>query len=456
MSFLGNWDMLTLILLSLTALFIGALVFFCSLKRYELAIALILISPWAHWLFTPNIREGDIESMAPTLGTYIRISIVALAGIIGIFQLLRLRPGSNNGGSPYLLLFGGFVLYALFSTIYSIDKKYTFVRSSEFVFFFLFLLGFYYWLKDKTRLDKTLNIYFVIMICGIFINVVTFVLFPGRVWSLMMPDRFQGLFSHPNTLGAFCMLSYPVLMWKYHRLSSVGKVFILFLFCVVLCMHILSGSRASLITAGLGFFLWYLIFNRANLNSLAKILSLAMIILFGVVLLLQSRPASLKREAADVTNLAGRPEFWRSCIQLIKERPILGYGYGVGGKIWSDPRFYRPEEFLWVGSARSSLHNGYLSIVIGLGFAGLLTWLSLVLIPTWQIMRLDPCGYKALIVVILFQGMVLNCFETSIVSGSQITTSLVFWLFLIMAQKLPFGALPDRTNGLPAIGLAQK
>lgn len=456
MNFFENGDILTIVLLSAIGLLIAAVIIFYSLKKYELAIALILLSPWAHWLFSPPVHEGDMESIAPTLGTYIRISIVALAGIIGVFQLLKLKSSSHNRSPSYLLLLGGFVLYALLSTVYSIDKKYTLVRSSEFLLFYFFLLGFYYWLKDKTRLDRTLNIYFMITTCGIIMNIIALVLFPGRVWSWLMPDRFQGILEHPNSLGAFCMLSYPVLMWKYRHSSPIGKVLLLFLFCIVLFMHILSGSRASLAASVLGFFLWFLIINRANLNSLGKVLSLSLIILFGVALLLQSRPGSLKRGSADITGLTGRTEFWQGCVQLVKEKPVTGYGYGVGGKVWIDPRFYKTGQFLWSGSARASLHNGYLSMAIGLGFVGLVIWLILVLIPTWRVMRLDACGYKAFVVVMLFQGMVLNFFETSIVSGSQIITSLVFWLFLIMAQRLSFFSSPMKVNELQAAGFVPK
>jgi O-antigen ligase len=446
MGFLGDYDILILILLSFIISIIAISIFFCSLKRYEIAITMILLSPWVHWLFNTNVQKSVEESMAVGIGTYIRISMVALVGVIGVFQFLKLRSSTHKEVPFYLALFGGFVLCALLSTVYSIDKKYTFVRSSEFIFFFFFLLGFHYWLTDKTRLDKTLNIYFMVMTCGILINIIAIVLFPERLWSWKMPDRYQGLLDHPNTLGAFCMLSYPALMWKYPRLNSVGKVSLLFLFCIVLFMHILSGSRASLATSLFGFFLWFLIMNRASLNSLAKILSLVLIIFFSVVLLLQSRPSSFRREVADISDLTGRTEFWGGCIQLVKERPIRGYGYGVGGKIWNDPRFYRADQFLWAGSAKSSLHNGYLSIAIGLGFVGLLFWLSFILIPIWLVMHLGPCGYKALIVVILFQGLLLNFFETSIASGSQIITSLVFWVFLIMAGRLPFLLSPGRTD----------
>jgi O-antigen ligase len=456
MSLLENYDILTMALLAGIGLLITTVVIFYSSKRYELAIALILMSPWAHWLFSPAVHEGDMESAAPTLGTYIRIAMVALAGVIGLLQLFKSKAENSSGNRWYLLLIGGFVIYALLSTVYSIDKKYTLVRSSEFLLFFFFLSGFYYWLKDKTRLDKTLNIYFMIMTCGIIVNLIALPLFPGRVWSWLMPGRFQGILEHPNSLGAFCMLTYPVLMWKYHRSSPIGKVSLLFLFCLVLFMHILSGSRASLAASILGFFMWFLIINKVNLNSLAKILSLFLITLFGVALLLQSRPASLNRGSQDITGLTGRTEFWQGCLQLVKEKPVTGYGYGVGGKIWADPRFYKAGQFLWSGSAKASLHNGYLSMAIGLGFVGLAIWLILVLVPAWRVMRLDSCDYKAFIVVMLFQSMVLNFFETSIVSGSQIITSLVFWLFLIMAQRMSFFSPFRSVNELQPVGFVPK
>ncbi len=453
MNSFSSHDIVPLILLFLVGFAAGLLIVLYSLKRYESAVALILLSPWVHWLFNPG-HEGDMES-APTLGTYIRISMVVLAGTIGIFQLMRHNQQKHNGhnkGLPYLLLLGGFVFYALFSTLYSIDKKYTVIRSAEFVFFFFFLCGFYCWLNDRMRLDKVLNIYCMIMICGIVINITAFALFPGRVRSSIMPDRFQGLLEHPNSLGAFCMLSYPILMWQYSRFNDIiGKLLLAFLFCIIFLMHILSGSRSSLITAVIGFFLWPIMSGKAELNNAAKILVLVLIVIFGVIFLLHLKPAGFKRSTSDITNLTGRTEFWQGCIRLIKEKPITGYGYGVAGKIWSDQRFQKKGQFLWSGSARASLHNGYLSITVGLGLPGLLIWLSLVLIPLQQVVRLCPSNYKALILIMLVQGIVLNFFETSIVSGSQILTSLVFWLFLIMAQRLPVPATAVETNSLTAV-----
>ena len=55
-------------------------------------------------------------------------------------------------------------------------------------------------------------------------------------------------------------------------------------------------------------------------------------------------------------------------IILIAERLLTGYGYSVGGKVFEDPRFYKGGMQLWSGNARESLHQGYLSICVEVGF----------------------------------------------------------------------------------------
>jgi len=173
------------------------------------------------------------------------------------------------------------------------------------------------------------------------------------------------------------------------------------------------------------------------LKRIAICLTFGLTLTFSVSFLILTKPASLKRSDAGITALTGRTEFWKGCLLLIKERPIQGYGYGVAGKVWQDPRFQREGEFLWTGSAKSSLHNGYLSLAIGLGVVGLLIWMIFLSIPIWQVLSLRSSPYKAFILAMVFQQLVLNFFESALSSGSQIYTSLVFWFFLIVAGRLP-------------------
>jgi O-antigen ligase len=320
------------------------------------------------------------------------------------------------------------------STTYSIDRFYSFIRASQGIAFFGFLLGLFYWLKDKSHLDKALNIYFGIIIFGIILNFFSLVLVPDRVWWWNAPERFQGVAGHPNSLGAFCMLSYPALMWKYGKTFHKGRFLIAILSCSVLFMHIISGSRTSLAASIFGLIVW----NLALKNKAKLLIIFTLFVALGSGFLLNpvSVPSFERLESSNITDLTGRPDFWRASIQLIIEKPILGYGYEVAGKVWSDPRYHSKDLSLWIGSARTSLHNGYLSLVIGTGIILGFVFLTVLLIPLWRIMFTEPSVYKSLVLVIMLPILLLNMFESALF-GAGSFISLILWFFWVLAARLP-------------------
>ena len=430
MTSLQNGDILTLVLLlALGIVFVGFLSSW-SLRRYEIAIVLLLLSPWAHWVFAKNIPI-DSDEMAAGPASYIRIGGVLLSGIMGCLYFIRARARSNERLSSSFILFAAFLFFALLSTTYSIDKYYTFVRASEFVALFCFLLGLYYWLKDKSRLNTTLRIYYIVMTIGILINAASIALLPDRAWHWAAPSRFQGLMGDPNSFGAFCMMTYPALMWRYRSSTHIGKLWNLLLFSITIAIHIMSGSRASLGASILGFFVWHLVLDNA-----AKLYIIgAMVFFFGILLLGMKLPSYQREVGTRITHLTGRPKFWLGCLRLAAERPIHGYGYGVGGKVWSDPRYHDPQSLLWSGSPRSSLHNAYLSIAIGTGIVGLAMWVSIVSFPIRHIAVSKSSVHKVFMMVTIFQALLISCFEAGLSSsGSQV--SLAFWIVWVSSMKL--------------------
>ena len=413
-------------------------VLFCCWRHYELAIILILVSPWVSWLFYSNVAKTAEQEGAVGSASHIRILLVLLVGCCGALQFLKSCFKEHVKLPKYLLFFGAFICFAIFSGLYSIDRKFTLIRSFEFMIFFVFLLGLHAWLSERKKLDTVLNIYFWMVVFGIILNAAALILLPDRVWAWRMPDRFQGLTDHPNTFGALCMLAYPILAWKYVTSQRVAKSTTAILICVTLGLHVLSGSRSSLLASILGGMVWLSCSVKTmTLKRIAICLTFGLTLTFGISFLQLTKPTSLQRSDSAITSLTGRTEFWKASLQLIKERPIQGYGYGVAGKVWEDPRFYREGEFLWVGSAKTSLHNGYLSLAIGLGVLGLLIWLVFLSVPIWQVLSLGPSPYKAFLLAMIFQQLVLNFFESALSSGSQLYTSLIFWFFLIMAGRMP-------------------
>jgi O-antigen ligase len=433
MSFIQNNDILTLIIILLIILCMIIPLLFWSLKRYEIVITLMLLSPLVSWIFSKNIPV-EIEEIQAGSSSYIRVSMVLILGMIGYLNFFKLTANSHEKVPLYLKLFAVFLFCALLSTTYSIDRFYTFTRASEFIAFYGFLLGLFYWIKNKTLLDKALNIYSGVVIFGIIINILSLVLFPDRAWYWKSPDRFLGVAGHPNALGAFCMLSYPALIWKYKKTFYMGRFFIAVLFCSVLFMHIISGSRSSLVTSIFGLIVWYFMFkNKVKLPILfAVLVFLCGSFFFGPV----KMPSLERKQSEEITDLTGRTDFWKAAIQLVAEKPMLGYGYGVAGKVWSDPRYRKKGYKLWMGSSRTSLHNGYLNIIIGSGIILFFVFLTVLLTPVWRLIFTEVSAYNSLALVTILQILLLNMAESTI-AGSSSFPSLVFWFFWVIAARSP-------------------
>jgi O-antigen ligase len=400
----------------------------CALKRFEVAIFLVALSPWLSALFIPNTpNEGQEEGV----GSYLRISLLLWMGMIGVIRYFRSRDKEGKQLPLPFFGLGAFLALSLLSAGYSIDPFYTFIRSCSFIALFGFLLGLYSWLQDIERFEAALNTLFLLVSFFILCSAFSLVAVPDRVWWWEDSNRFQGLWSHPNTLGSVCMVSYPILFWKYGRSSTAEKTMVIGLIILAGGMHFLTGSRASLFSTFLGLGLWFLFRNK----KLSFFLFLGMITLL-TALLFKFRPESFQREeGTTLTGLTRREEFWHGSYTLIKEKPLWGFGYGVEGKIWEDSRFYEKEEPLWSGTVKASLHNGYLSIAIGLGIIGFLTWCLIVIVPLCQSLSLPMSDIKSLALAMMFMSLLLNFFE-SVIVGTSSLTAILFWITWIFTGRL--------------------
>jgi O-antigen ligase len=418
-------DNLTLALIAANLLiFIVALSLWAS-KRYDAAVFAVALSPLISAVLAPNVADLDVDDPRVETGAYIRIGILLVAGVVGLIKFLKTRSAVLRQVPVQFTLLAAFLSYAIISTTYSIDQRYTFVRSASFVALLAFLLGFYSWADSRKRLDLTLDAIYLLIALITTVNIITLIIWPDRAW--LEESRFRGLWDHPNTLGSFSMLSYPILIWKYNRSERWRKWMVPALGFAVLCLHVLSGSRGSLVAAVFGMLLWSVTsgkgFRLVVVSGLVGLAGLAVV---------QLRPAVFAREnATTLTDLNDRPDFWRGALELIREQPLTGYGYGVDGKIWSDPRFYRPGYKLWAGNARTSLHNGYLSVAIGLGLVGFTLWCAVLFIPLWKLIAVPASDYKAVALAMLLPSLLLNFIETEVTGMATL-----FWIVWVICAKL--------------------
>jgi hypothetical protein len=421
------------VLLALPVAAVGAAYFALGLKRYEAALALLVISPWTHWIFGSNEEVSLLDAVEETgPATFIRLGMVMTAGVLGYLHYARARAAGAEPLPTRFTLLAVFIAGALFSTSYSIAKDFTFVRACESVAFLGFLLGLHVWLKDVETLDRCLNVFVILVAAAIAVNLSSPVLFPGRVWWWEAPNRFQGLMNQPNEMGLFCMTAYPLLLWRMRRCAWPLKAVPAALLVATLAMHAMSGSRSSFLCATLGFLVW-----NTVLGQRMKLTLLVVLLGAGAAVVSTSLLPSLERnESEELTDLTGREEFWRNGVALVAQRPLQGYGYQVSGMVWNDPRFSTALlENSW-SSARASLHNGYLDTLIGLGFIGLVAWVVILVFPLPAMLRLPASEYKALGLVMVLQILQINFVET-VITSSRSYGSIVFWCFWVICGSLP-------------------
>ncbi|MGD9899091.1 MAG: O-antigen ligase family protein [Calditrichaceae bacterium] len=401
-----------------------------SMRYFVVAVFLIVISSWFSALLAPPEAEFA-ESGTAGIGSLMRVGILFLAGAAGVFRYAKTWPRHKGRIPAHLIFLALFILFALISARYSIDPQITLIRSASFLALFGFLIGLNSWITGKEEFQSTfLAIYWVIVLL-IIVNFLSLILLPGRAWWRTDEVRFQGLFDHPNTMGTFCMIAYPFLLWKFTKSGFSGKSVILTLIILLGIMNVLTGSRSSLLAGIFGISLWFTF--QKKFVKLSVMMGVSVLLLFAAV---QLRPSAFERqEGQGLGSLTGRQDFWEGAYTLLKERPLTGYGYAVEGKIWLDPRYYDPNYTLWSGSARTSLHNGYVSVAVGLGIFGILSWVIIILTPVLRGLKQPAGEYKSVIYALIPTILILNIVETAITGGNSME-AIVFWIMWVMAGKL--------------------
>lgn len=177
---------------------------------------------------------------------------------------------------------------------------------------------------------------------------------------------FRGMFDHKNQLGVVAVFALCFLI-AFARGRTRPWL-------IMLTIATIVGTRSA--TAGSGLlavmFIWFWILaigrqrtpRERTLLLVTSIVSAVSAVLFA----LQVLPALLGIYQKDLT-FSGRTVIWTESIQFIRERPLLGYGFGG---VWTeDPPAPIAELRRQVGFRAAHAHNGALGIMLEVGLIGL-------------------------------------------------------------------------------------
>ncbi len=248
----------------------------------------------------------------------------------------------------------------------------------------------------------------------------------GTWWFGSPGYRFSGTL-HPEGQAINCailFLAAATMMGKGGRLSRFLIPGVMLLAAVFL---VLTKSRGPFVGTIIAFGIYGLCTKK---RSTLVAYFYAIIVTFGIMALvfgnallpLLDSGMNLGRQES-VSGLSGRAELWNELGEFVKERPIVGYGFGG---FWTENRVLAiADSQRW--RIRDS-HSIYIDTVLDLGFIGLVIFLTLLIVAWWRARRTcvnggDEGGAFALSLLTLWMA---DGLWASLVLGRGFNTLLLF------------------------------
>jgi exopolysaccharide production protein ExoQ len=246
-----------------------------------------------------------------------------------------------------------------------------------------------------------------------------------------------GVTTQKNGLGRLCLFAASFLIWTLirrwqgrcipvARYQTHANVFVLIITLLLLKGPGIVGMSATAVTAlatGLAFFFGLLLMKKYKMypRSNTLLMIIGAVIIFGTVTVFAGGAtvaAFTSTLGRDVT-LTGRTEIWAALIPYLIQNPILGGGFGG---------FWIPtiQQEVRIGEA----HNGYLDVLLELGFFGLLL-VSMFLLSSCRMAHRElkrDFDWASFYICFLLMALVHNISESSLNSLTSHMTAVIMFL----------------------------
>lgn len=277
-------------------------------------------------------------------------------------------------------------------------------------------------------------------------NIAVAVLLPSSAFT---PHGFAGIHVNKNTAGPFALLGFVALSgaclaadkWL-HKLLTAALCTAAF---VILILTKSETSIALLATVPLALG-WFFVWRRTGYQG----------VLFGALLLTILGMSAMAMALTDTwpedilgaifkdATLTGRTEVWALLTEKIRERPLLGFGWGAFWGTTANPIEASRTSWLSQIDFLNTGHNGYLDLTLEAGSIGLLLSAVVVIHCVSTLLRLlqdsPPGSARALcvatsaclVVLMLFGNMTESLL---FMAGSQASAVFVFIYLAAQAQR---------------------
>ena len=248
-----------------------------------------------------------------------------------------------------------------------------------------------------------------------------------------------GMSSQKNGLATLCLFSILFIIWGFISKSKEAlppvvwyeKYVEIFIFLLSLWLfggpnHTATYSATSTVALSVGVLLMAGSFwlKRMNIMLGANLMSILIstIIIFGIItpfaggLFVSDLALTFNRDET----LTGRSDIWAYLFPYAMNKPILGHGFGG---FWTDA----------IREATSShAHNGYLDVILNLGFWGLIQFSIYLISSCFRSVKMMNYDFRwgCLWTSLLFSAVVHNIAESTLTSFSSMLSATLLFLFV--------------------------
>jgi exopolysaccharide production protein ExoQ len=245
--------------------------------------------------------------------------------------------------------------------------------------------------------------------------------------------NWRGLFFHKNITGSLAAIA----IINFITMYKIKREFF-WLICLLPASVLLVGSMAKtsigLIVPAIVFSQVFVIFNYKINNSKGLVSTLLIFIIMSVLTLSLIYFSS---KLNDPEAFTGRVKIWETVWEISMLKPLLGYGYGSVFEIVDYNSVLFNMGFEWL-LLLSHSHNGYLHILIQLGFVGLIiTTMAFIIIPLINLGSLSIRKFKDEAFIFYSAAIILFFVTHNILEATIAYQAFPTWIFqLIVVASL--------------------
>jgi O-antigen ligase len=372
-----------------------------------------------------------ISAPISTAATNISIVAMLLAWLASGEALRSLKISAEQAaGKMFLLFFAWLILGTLYANTPWGDKIDTLLSWKKLAFTFL-LFGLFYQAHWKKLFVKS---YLIVMVAAALIAV--------SLWLAdfsVRPERDPGIFmtNYSSQSMAFIAAVVCCIFLLKQQLSTekkllLGAVIALFIFNI----FFVSAARSGYIAFPFAVvFALYCLYGFKKLPYILGITGIALTIIAFTSTTFQQRTEKGLTEKAnyqndkELTSIGFRVNVAKNTVELIKERPVFGYGTSSFKATYSP---YVANKYSdWRGAPTTDPHNQYLFVWLENGLIGLLLFLAYIYIAIRQGLKYQPYGtIAASVLVAVCASSLFNSHFKTFPEGYL----LAFFVGILLAQ----------------------